>query len=219
MHYYQHKTVCRTNVDAFGNTTQMEYDTYHLLLHKVTDAMGNETMVHNDYYTLQPKEIIDPNLNHSEVAFDALGMVIATAIKGKEISSGIWEGDNIHAPTVQMTYDLHCWKDQQKPVYVHTQARETHKDAATNWLHSYTYSDGLGRELQTKVQAEDGLAWQLDANGQPERVQSNTRWTATGRTIYNNKGKTIKQYEPWFSTTAAYESETELTQYGVTPVR
>ncbi|NCU35448.1 toxin [Candidatus Falkowbacteria bacterium] len=207
-----------STIDPFGNTTLLQYDTYKLLMGKVTDALGDETVVANDYYSLQPREITDPNLNHTEVAFDPLGLVTATALKGKETAPSIWQGDTIANPTVSMQYDLHHWKNMQLPVYVFTRAREKHKDAQTAWLESYTYSDGLGRELQTKVQAEDGLAWQLNANGEKEQVETTNRWTATGRTIYNNKAKVVKQYEPWFSTTHLYEPEDELTLYGVTPV-
>ncbi len=205
--------------DAFGNSSSMQYDDYGLFLEKVSDALGNETHILNDYCALQPIEIIDANLNHSQVAFDALGMVTATAIKGKELSLGVWEGDSIDAPTVSMDYDLDQWKLHQKPVFVHTQARETHQDAETNWLHSYTYSDGLGRELQTKVQAEDGKAWYINEQGIPdEENDCSTRWTSTGRSIYNNKGKVVKQYEPWFSNTHKYVSETLLNEFGQTPV-
>ncbi len=102
-------------------------------------------------------------------------------------------------------------------VVVHVQAREQHQLTTTGWLLSYTYSDGLGRELQTKVQAENGDAW-IVQNGVPVLWPSTDRYVATGRKIYNNKGNVIKQYEPWFSDGHLYEPESELTRYGVTPV-
>src|SRR5262249_25160249 len=39
-----------------------------------------------------------------------------------------------------------------------------------------------------------------------------------GRTVFNNKGKPVKQYEPFFSSTHLYETEPEVTMTGVTPV-
>ena len=36
----------------------------------------------NDYRTLQPRLVTDPNGNRSEVVFDALGMVVGTALMG-----------------------------------------------------------------------------------------------------------------------------------------
>ena len=39
--------------------------------------------MNNDYRLLQPHRIVDPNRNQSEVAFDVLGMVVASAVMGK----------------------------------------------------------------------------------------------------------------------------------------
>jgi flagellar basal body rod protein FlgG len=71
-----------------------------------------------------------------------------------------------------------------------------------------------------KVQAEPGLGPRRDANGQIvytpegqlELVDTNPRWVGTGRTVLNNKGNPIKQYEPFFSATSAYEDEEDLVQ-------
>ncbi len=52
------------------------------------------------------------------------------------------------------------------------------------------YSDGVGSVLVKKAQAE------------PEAFGDNTlRWIASGKTVLNNKGKPVKQYEPYFSPT------------------
>ena len=52
---------------------------------------------------------------------------------------------------------------------------------------AFEYSDGMGSVVVKKVQAEP------EADGQP------LRWVANGKTILNNKGKPVKQYEPYFS--------------------
>ena len=44
----------------------------------------------NDYRVLQPTKIKDPNDNYSQVAFDALGMVVGTATWGDDI-----DGDKV----------------------------------------------------------------------------------------------------------------------------
>ena len=54
---------------------------------------------------------------------------------------------------------------------------------------AFEYSDGMGQLLVTKSQAE------------PENEGGPLRWIASGRTILNNKGKPVKQYEPYFSET------------------
>ncbi|UIE38895.1 RHS repeat domain-containing protein [Leptodesmis sichuanensis] len=52
------------------------------------------------------------------------------------------------------------------------------------------YSDGFGREIQKKIQAEPEKT-----NG----VVGSPRWVGSGWTIFNNKGKPVRQYEPFFS--------------------
>ena len=47
---------------------------------------------------------------------------------------------------------------------------------------------------------------------------ANPRWIGSGRTLLDNKGNPVKQYEPYFSTTDAYEDEDEIRQLGVTPI-
>ncbi len=68
-----------------------------------------------------------------------------------------------------------------------------------------------------KVQAEKGDALVYN-NGQLTTESADPRWVGNGRTIFNNKGKPVKQYEPYFSKTFQYENETALVEYGVTPV-
>jgi YD repeat-containing protein len=67
--------------DPFGEYTRTTYDSYHLLLAQTQDAIGNTVVAQNDYRALQPREVIDPNGNHIEVAFDVLSMVVGTAVK------------------------------------------------------------------------------------------------------------------------------------------
>jgi len=56
---------------------------------------------------------------------------------------------------------------------------------------SLSYADGLGREISRKIQAEPGPL--LDG-GRPFAP----RWVGGGWTIFNNKGKPVRQYEPFF---------------------
>jgi RHS repeat-associated protein len=68
----------------------------------------------------------------------------------------------------------------------------------------FEYSDGGGNVLVTKVQAES------ETEGGP------LRWIANGKTILNNKGKPVKQYEPYFSESGHHFEEPR--EVGVTPV-
>jgi len=213
-------------LDPFGGMSSVSWDSYHLLPETTTDPVGNIIQSENDYRILAPFRVTDPNLNRSEVRHDALGMVIATAVMGKASEA---LGDTIDDPTSRLQYDLLAYEERQEPAFVHTIAKETHgpTTSTTRFQESYAYSDGFGRVVQQKVQAERGLAPERLADGtinrdpatnEPIQVPTDPRWVGTGRTIFNNKGNPVKQYEPFFSDTEGYEDEADLVEWGVTPI-
>ena len=208
----------------------MTYDGYDLLVVSTVDPVGNATSAEHDYRVLQPNLITDPNGNRTAAHFDALGMLAGTAVQGK--AAGPVEGDSFatftddlapaditaffDAPdpralavthlgtaTTRIIYDL-----ERVPVCAASIARETHvsdlsQGAQTEVQLHFVYSDGFGREAQTKVQAEPGP---LDL-GDPNSTTADPRWVGTGEKVYNNKGKPIRQYEPFFSATPQFSIE------------
>lgn len=202
--------------DVFGNESFVEYDQYIFLVTKTTDAILNSAFAKNDYRTLSPVLLTDPNMNRAAVETDELGLVIKSAVMGKD---GAGEGDTLADPTARMEYDLFNWQNNKKPNYVHTFAREQHGPANPRWQESYVYSDGGGNMIMTKAQAEPGKAKRWDPiTKQVEEVDANLRWVGNGRTILNNKGNPVKQYEPYFSATHEYENEDALVETGITPI-
>jgi RHS repeat-associated protein len=132
--------------------------------------------------------------------------------------------------TTRIVYDLKCYKKSGKPPYAATIARETHyrdlKAGEQSKLQvSFSYSDGFGREIQKKIQAEAGKTPKRDANGviivKPDGLPEWTdkeirpRWVGSGWTIFNNKGKPVRQFEPFFSDTHLFDPDTKI---GVSPV-
>ncbi|MBL6447658.1 insecticidal toxin complex protein [Fulvivirga sp. 29W222] len=91
---------------------------------------------------------------------------------------------------------------------------------------SFEYTDGMGNVVMTKAQAEPGEALQLqiqpDCDYRLETIDTSDsnqlRWIGNGRTILNNKGNPVKQYEPYFSVNPFYEDAKELVEGEVTPV-
>jgi RHS repeat-associated protein len=210
--------------DPFGHASTITYDDYTLLVETVTDPLGNVTAAAHDYRTLQPTLVTDPNGNRQAAAFDALGMLVKVAVMGKVGDS---DGDTLEDPTIELTYDLDAWAQDEEPVSVYTKIREEHDSETTKFQQRYTYSGGMGQVVLEKVQAEPGLAPERDGNGdlvfvEGELVFSDTspdlRWIGTGRVILDNKGNPIKQYEPFFDSSPAYTDETELAEWGVTPI-
>ncbi|WP_437597398.1 SpvB/TcaC N-terminal domain-containing protein [Sorangium sp. So ce590] len=210
-------------VDPFGNTSQVVYDAHCLLVTEMTDPLNNVVEAVPDYRVLAPARLTDANGNESEVRFDALGRVTLLAVMGKP---GAGEGDTPNDPTVTFEYDLEQFQSTGKPNVVHVRAREQHGAGNPRWLDTYSYSDGSGNEVLRKVKAEPGLAPERDANGalvhdtQGDLVFSHatSRWVGTGRTVVDNKGNPVKQYEPFFSAKEEYEDEAELVEWGVTPI-
>lgn len=222
-------------IDPFGAITIVTYDDYSLSLVRSEDPLGNIVAAKNNYRTISPYAITDPNGNRTAIRFDGLGMVSATAVLGK---LGQGEGDAlddtspeelaIDDPTCRIEYSLFEWVTNSKPNFVRTFVRERHGATNPRWQESYSYSDGIGREVMKKIQAEPGLAPTRGPDGKLLRNPDGTlhledtslalRWIGTGRTVFDNKGNPVKKYEPFFSRTPEYESEQEVVEYGVSPI-
>lgn len=221
----------RRAVDALGGGSRVAYDPHDMLARQSTDAVGNVTVAHNDYRVLKPSRTTDPNGNDSEVAFDCMGQVVGTAVRGKAGEGDSLAGfepdlpdaaiqavmaDPLAAPaatlgsaTSRMVVDLFAYfRTRHLPApdapSVCTFARETHDSdlppgqAATRCFVVLAYSDGFGREAQHKARAEDGPVAGVPGVSSP-------RWVASGWTIYNNKNKPVRKYDPFFSTTHRFE--------------
>lgn len=219
--------VATSLTDAFGNSTAVTWDDAFLFVATVTDALLNVVTAEHDYQALQPNKIIDPNGNWTRAWFDALGRVTAIRVVGKA-GEGEWSDDDTWTgggtrpasaadPTTSYTYELDRWSTDEKPVRVHVRTRETHADSGTCWYDRYTYSDGGGNVVQEKVNAEPGTAYEV-ISGTLTAVSADPRWVGTGRTVLDNKGSPVKQYEPFFSTTEEFDDEKDLVEWGVTPI-
>lgn len=186
----------------------------------------------NDYRVLQPRLATDANRNRVEVCFDALGRVAGTAVMGKreeqlgDSLSGFdpdpdpdavarYMADPLADPyallgkaTTRTVYDADAfWRTRQdpdpRPCVSAGLARETHlHDLAdgerTRIQHGFTYSDGFAREVQRKGRAEPGPL----VEGGPD---TDPRWVGTGWTVFNNKGRPIRTFEPFFTATHQFE--------------
>jgi RHS repeat-associated protein len=203
--------------DPLGVETRATFDKHVLLIEKVEvkQAAWNVVTAVNDYRVLGPVLMTDPNGNRSAVEHDVLCMVVKTAIMGK---AGSADGDTLADPTTRMEYELFNWMNNRKPNFVQTFAREQHGAANPRWQESYAYSNGSGGVAIIKAQAHPGKAFKVNPDGTKVEVDADPRWVGNGRTVLNNKGKPVKQYEPFFSTTHEYEDEKVLREIGVTPV-
>jgi RHS repeat-associated protein len=272
-HYFlPHRYRDPFHTDAASTESFVTYDSYDLLVQETRDALGNRITVgernadpslppirlRQDYRVLQPAQIMDPNSNRSEVSFDALGMVVGSAIMGKPEDTPV-PGDRITQDfradltqaeidefladptgplvktllgdaTTRVVYDLSAYSRETdpaktSPVVTATLARETHAsdplpDNSLRIQVSFSYSDGLGREIQSKIQAEPGPVPKrdaagkiiLDTDGQPAVTPTNVdpRWVGSGWTVFNNKGSPARRYEPFFTDTHRFEFDIRI---------
>ncbi|MEL7012893.1 MAG: toxin TcdB middle/C-terminal domain-containing protein, partial [Pseudomonadota bacterium] len=218
--------------DPFGAETSVEMDDHLLLPTRTIDAAGLETLAINDYRVLGPRMVRDPNGNWSAALHDGLGQVVASAAMGQisELLTGdptgfeTCDGDNLAHPTRTFDYEIDRWADEGKPVRATGRVFETHHFAGDSSivrksLISHEYSDGFGNIVMSKVQAAPGKAQFVDDNDTlQDIITTDVRWIGNGRTILNNKGQPIRQFEPYFSTTPEFEDHPLLVEQGVSGI-
>lgn len=199
------------------------YDAYCLLPVSTSEVLDENfsltTTLLNDYQVMQPWQSTDPNGTVSQVLFDPLGHVIASTIWGHEGGERVGDADIstyvpqrhtfkeavLNDPTGFLQgmsnffyYDLFAWQRARQPACGISLTRQAHvhtlaAGASPPIRLVITYTDGLGRSLVTK-----------ERNG--------SRWRASGRTVYTNKGQPSQQYQPYFSATSDYVPQEQLLQ-------
>lgn len=202
--------------DPLGAEALIDYDAYDLLPVRVTDPVGLSTEAQYGYRVLQARQITDPNGNLAEFDFSPAGFVTAQYVRDKN-----GEGDAAN-PSVRMEYDLFAFANLNEPIFV-CSIRRVHHDSESDVLpeerdrtiESVEYSDGFGRLLQKRNQAEDTLFGDPIFGGEVLSAdQSGPITQATGRTrqpgdpvnvvvsgwqVYDNKGRVVEKYEPFFA--------------------
>jgi RHS repeat-associated protein len=234
--------------DALDNTVEALYDYRVLQAKQLTDPNGNRSFVAFDAFGLTVATAVGGKLNESVgdsledfLDFDAdlaLSQLQNFLVNPRDAAQA---ASLLKSATSRVVYDLDRYRRCGEPPFAATLARETHvsdplPSEGLRIQVGFGYSDGFGRELQSKIQAAPGEApvraanatlpsgdissgpLTLDNNGVPVSGSLNSRWVGKGRTVFNNKGKPVKQYEPFFSDTHLYEAEPEMTDTGVTPI-
>lgn len=206
-------------MDPIGNLTQIDYDFYDLLPERVTDAAGLIATARYDYPAMQPREFTDSNGNRTVFTYMPLGFVASRAVMGKE---GQPVGDTLAAPSTRWSYDYLAFLERRQPISVRTTRREYHITDTSiplplrdQTIDTVEYSDGFGRLLQTRTQGEEVLFGDpifgnqvLPADqsqpggttiGHVPAPGSPPRTVVSGWQIYDNKGRVVEKYEPFFA--------------------
>lgn len=226
--------------DPVGIETRIDYDQpYNILPAAITDAAQMRTETVYNYRVLQPRLLIDANGNRSRVDFSPGGLVTATWMMGKENEG---EGD-IARPSSTVEYGFRAFMTsrqanplQPSPAFIKT-VRYTHHDSDSDdagaRIEARQYSDGFGRVLQTRTQtdavrfgdtlfgggdavlpAQQSDGWGGDVNGIENTDADNPNVVVTGWQRYDNKGRVIERYEPFYSSGWDYTRPTDSANPG-----
>ncbi|GAB4533718.1 MAG: hypothetical protein Tsb0014_19390 [Pleurocapsa sp.] len=235
--YDEHSLLVISTKDPLDNIVLVKNNYRVMQPEQITDPNGNRTEVKFDALGMVAGTAVMGKVSSSPQEGDSLDS-FETDLSQQQLNDFSQNplsnaSTLLGNATTRIIYDLERFRNSGQPVFAATLARETHvsnldtKNEEQSIVQvSFLYSDGFGREAQTKIQAESGLAPSRDADGKLEKdaageliwQKTDRRWVGTGRTVYNNKGKPVKQYEPFFSSSHQYEQEKELVEYGVTPI-
>jgi RHS repeat-associated protein len=197
--------------DAVGNRVTVDVNDYRVLQPRlVSDPNRNQTEVAFDTLGLVVGTAVMGKPAPAAAEGDTL-TGFAADLTQAQLDGFFGAADpHVSAPallqgaTTRIVYDLDRFRLTRQanpddptgwqPAGAATLARETHVNAplppqGLKIRLSFSYSDGFGREIQKKIQAE------------PEKVNgiAGPRWVGSGWTVYNNKGKPVRQFEPFFS--------------------
>jgi RHS repeat-associated protein len=198
-----------------------------------------------DYRVLSPKTVTDPNQNATDFRYDILGLVVGIALRGKGEGDAFQSGFTADLTTAQINgffsapltngppllqgatsryvYQFPAASSPGVPFSAGAITRKTHLNqtpetwgitAPPSYQFTFEYTDGLGRAAMTKIQgdANTGPASAISCDGS---TSPQPQWIGKGKTVYNNKGNPVMQYEPYFSATSGYE---EAPANGVSPI-
>lgn len=205
--------------DALGNRVAVEAADYRVLQpRRVRDANGNRTEVVFDTLGMVAGTAVmgkaapapaegdsldgfEPDLTQAGIEgfLDAARpQGEAQALLGDATTRIVCDVDAFRRTRAAYPQDPDRWQ----PCVLATLAREMHVGDAppegSRVQVGFSYLDGFGREIQRKVQAEPGP---VAAGGD----SVDPRWVGTGWTIFNNKGKPVRLFEPFFSATHGFE--------------
>ena len=190
--------------DPLANTIQALIDYRVLRAEQVIDPNGNRTRVAFDALgQVAGTAIMGKADEHVGDSLEGFVADLPERVLLQHLREPLTDPDAILGKaTTREIYDLFAFdrtrhESQPQPAVSYSLARETHvSDLAPGTTskiqHTFQYSDGFGRLIQTKIQADPSHP------GEP-------RWIGSGWTLFNNKGSPVRKFEPYFSATHRFE--------------
>ncbi|XEC94318.1 SpvB/TcaC N-terminal domain-containing protein [Paenibacillus tarimensis] len=225
--------------DAIGNKTKVELFNYRTLSpqrmkdpnHNISEAITDELGLVKAMAVFGKGSEADDLTGLTEFSSEEERTLVNQFFQAPVSSLLVERGKSLlqHA-TARYVYDLEAYRNSGKPAAVASIAREDHYRNNNESLIqiSFEFINGLGQVVMKKAQAEPGQAKQVTVGPDDTYIVDDIdtaalnpkqlRWIGSGRTVLNNKGNAVKQYEPYYSVTHMYEDLKELVETGVTPI-
>lgn len=202
--------------DPLGGEIRCGHE-FSLLITEVIEETGGTNLVTTaeyDHRTLQPEEITGPNGERTRYAYTPLGLLESVAALGRPDENA---GDTPEQPGTRFVYDHLAFAERGLPISARTVKRVHHiADPSVSpterdqTIETIEFSDGFDRIVQSRVQAEDdtfgdspfgdsGLPADQGSNADAVARTVSDRVVVSGWRVYDNKGREIERYEPFFS--------------------
>ncbi|HEY9284959.1 MAG TPA: SpvB/TcaC N-terminal domain-containing protein [Pyrinomonadaceae bacterium] len=210
--------------DALGHETSIRHDRFSLLPIEVTDSARLTIKAEHNYRVQQPARVEDPNGTSTHLHYSPLGLPQRRFVRGLDATGAQVLGGSEGQPELEYEYGFRAFVDSppndRKPTFVHTRRRVHHASDSLpdETIETWEYSDGFGRLIQTRTQAEE---WVFGASGDDVGLsatagidpatatakRSENLFAVSGWQKYDNKGRVIEKYEPFFSEGREYQPE------------
>jgi hypothetical protein len=136
-----------SSTDRNGKTTMYGYDAYNLYPASTTDALGHNTQQTFNYSSGQVTQTTEPNVRLTKKLYDGVGRVIEQ------------QQSDLATPASLVTASTFTYTDNSSPPSI---VKRSDYLTATTTVDSYTFTDGLGREIQKRAQNNAGSYTAID---------------------------------------------------------
>lgn len=171
---YNNYGLVSSEKDPRDKVTSYTFDTYNLYPATSTNPLSQTTAFWFDYSAGKPKQVKDANGLIFQISYDGLDRPLEE------------KQPDLTTPTTLVTKTEYQYTDNTVPTKI---KKIDYLSSATS-TDSYIYSDGFGRQIQTRKEAEGNNTY------------------AVKDTVYNNLGLVDKESLPYFASSTANTSPT-----------
>lgn len=210
---YNDPGLVTTQRDPMNLQTEIVYDQYGLLPIEAAQIgrIRLTTGAAYDYQAMRPATLTDPNDNTTRFLYTPLSLVKAIFLPKDQDRANI-----------EYEYGFDAFLHYRQPVYVHSRQYVYHdtdnltSEQLQEFIETREYTDGFGRILQKRLKAADVIFGDEIFGSQVLEPEQNSRAShativgqvssgditnvmVSGWQVFNNKGRVVEKYEPFFS--------------------